>query len=197
MNTPNKLSLTIAGLALTGLLASCGGTSTPADTSAPAPETTTAAPATSAAAPSASSAPDSTTAANPDMSMEAGYAAIALAEAEVPGGRATELDWSDDDSWEVEVIVGDRKHEFDISADGTTITERDEDDADSDDVDRLASATVSLTEAIQTAMAAVPGEFDDADLSTEDGVVVWEINLDDPDDVEVYVDASSGEVIKP
>lgn len=127
---------------------------------------------------------------------EAGFVAVATAEAEVPGSKAVELDLNDDGTWQVEVILGERKHEFEISADGTQIVEREESDADSDDVYRLVQVKVELIEAVRIAMARYAGEFDEIDLTSEDGVIVWEISLDDPDDVEVYVDVASGEIVE-
>ncbi|MGB3954605.1 MAG: PepSY domain-containing protein [Brooklawnia sp.] len=183
MAISTKWRMTIAGLGVAALLSGCGNggtTTTPAETPVASPETTATTP--------AQTAPDTGSSV-----LTEGFAAVALAESEVPGSQAVGLDLDDDGSWEVEVISGERKFEFDISADGRTVLEREEDDADDDKVSKLAQVQVPITDAISTAMTQVAGQFDDAELDEEDGRVVWEVNLDD--DVDVHVDVVTGEIV--
>lgn len=191
MAISTKWRMTIAGLGVAALLSGCGngGTTTiPAETPVASPETTATTPAQTPATTPAQTAPDTGSSV-----LTEGFAAVALAESEVPGSQAVGLDLDDDGSWEVEVISGERKFEFDISADGTTVLEREEDDADDDKVSKLAQVQVPITDAISTAMTQVAGQFDDAELDEEDGRVVWEVNLDD--DVDVQVDVVTGEIV--
>ena len=44
---------------------------------------------------------------------------------------------------------------------------------DSDDVTRLNNANTTLEQAIEAALAEVPGTLDDVELDTEDGVDIW------------------------
>ena len=152
MATSTKWKMTIAGLGVAALLSACGnGGAAPAETSAAPQETSPTAPAqTPMTTPTTSPTPQATAAGA--SVLNEGFAAVALAESEVPGSQAVDLDLDDDGTWEVEVISGDRKFEFDISADGTTVLEREEDDADDDKVSKLAQVQVPITEAISTAM---------------------------------------------
>lgn len=125
-------------------------------------------------------------------------AAIATAEEEA-GGTAYEVDDQDDDgTWEVDVRVGDRSVEVTVSADGATVVGTEEDDLDGDDAAGLDAATISLTEAIEAAVAEVGGVLDDAELDEEDGTHAWKITVDGADagdDVEVLVSVT-GEVLR-
>lgn len=127
----------------------------------------------------------------------AGLAAIATAEDEA-GGEAMEIDDSDDDgTWEIEVRAGDRVVEVDVSADGAEVLGTQEDDLDDDDAAALDAAQVSLAEAVEAAIADAGGMLDDASLEDEDGTPRFEVSLDGSeagDDVEVLVDAGTGEV---
>lgn len=125
----------------------------------------------------------------------AGLAAVRLAETEL-GGRAIDLD-HDSNRWEVEVLVGDRVHEVHINQSGTSITERLVDKAaDTETKRRAAAATVTLTDAVTTALDQTQGVLDDADLDDHRGAVVWAVTIDTPDrpDVNVHVDATAGTV---
>ncbi|GAA1135120.1 PepSY domain-containing protein [Ornithinicoccus hortensis] len=124
-------------------------------------------------------------------------AVIAVAEGEA-GGTAYEIDDQDDDgSWEVDVAVGDRSIEVTVSADGQVV-ETEEDDLDEDDRDALAAATITIVDAAAAGLDEVDGTLDDIELDEEDGTFAWEVTIDtaDDDDVEVYVDVTTGEVIR-
>lgn len=127
-------------------------------------------------------------------------AAIATAQAET-GGVAYEIDDEDDNrEWEVEVRVGDRSVEVNVSFDGgTVLSTDDDDDLDSDDRAALDAATITLEQAIETALAEVNGTLDDVELDSDDGRHYWEVTIDDSDrgdDVEVKVDVTTGEIIE-
>ena len=189
----------------------CGQNAQPA-----APETGVAVPAPSAPASSApassapaSSAPASAPAssapaegpAQPPASDDRNAAALrAIATAEQSeGGTAYAIDDEDDDrSWEVDVMVGDRSVEVEVSWDGNSVISRDDDDDDDDERRALERAQVSLSEAIEAALAKVPGELDDAELDDDDDRDAWEVTIDeaDDDDVEVYVSIEDGSIIK-
>ncbi len=73
------------------------------------------------------------------------------------------------------------------------------DDLDDDDRAGLEAATTTLGEAVETALAEVGGTLDDVELDEEDGTWVWSVSVDrtdDGDDVEVHVDAATGEVVR-
>ncbi|MDO5698381.1 MAG: PepSY domain-containing protein [Dermatophilus congolensis] len=120
----------------------------------------------------------------------AALAAIATAE-KAAGGTAYEIDdENDDQTWEVDVMVGDRSVEVQVSGDGATAQgQTDDDDADDDDKARLGRAKTTLAQGIEAALTEVPGALDDVDLDDKDDVDAWKVTIDesDNDDVEVYV----------
>lgn len=130
--------------------------------------------------------------------VAAAMTAIATAETEA-GGIAYEIDDQDDDgTWEVDVAVDDRSVEVTVSADGSTVEGTEEDDLDADDRAALDAASITLQEAIETAIGEVGGVLDDAELDEENGEYAWEVTVDGADsgddDVEVRV-AVTGEVL--
>ena len=70
----------------------------------------------------------------------------------------------------------------------------DGDDLDSDERAALDSAQITLADAIRTALEEVGGTLDDVELDEDGGTVAWEVSIDD--DVEVYVDITTGEVLR-
>lgn len=196
MRRTTLLALPAVALVLTACSAGTPA-ETPAATQAPAATTAAApssAPASAAPAASASAAAP----ANADERNAGALAAIATAAADV-NGTAYGIDDSDDDgTWEVDVLVGERTHELRVSSDGATVAQREEDDADRDDIDAVAAATVTLEQAIETALAEVPGTLDDVELDQDNNAVVWEVTIDEADteDVEVYINAADGSVVR-
>lgn len=194
---PMKKTTALIPTVLAGglLLAGCTSPATAPATTAPTvnpPAATAAAPAPTAAT---TDAPRGDTAADAAAHNAAGGAAAATAEAEV-SGTAIQLD-HDDQRWEVEVLVGDRVHDVTTDNGGTAVTESDRDEAvDGDDARRAAAATVSLVDAMKTALEATPGVIDDVELDDRNGAVVWEVTIDtaENDDVDVYVDAATGAI---
>lgn len=111
-----------------------------------------------------------------------------VAEAGDTGGVVVSQDW-EDGVWEIDVVAGTTLHELKVKDD--QVIERETDDVDADDT-AAASASVSIDDAIVTALESTPGELDEA--SYDDGR--WEIEIDTvSDDVNVYVDAETGEIV--
>lgn len=208
---PARTARGVVGLGAAGLMVVALGACGSNDAAEPAPagdevasvtttaEQPTTSQATTSAAPTAS--PSSAAAAPADAQAhnDAALAAISTA-AGAANGTAYEIDDEDDDqTWEVDVMVGERSVEVEVSGDGRTVqAQTDDDDADDDDRARLGRAQTTLEQAIEAALAEVPGTLDDVELDDEDGVDVWEVTIDGPesDDVEVYVAADDARIIK-
>lgn len=196
--TPRLVSLAAVSVLALGVVG-CNQTDQPA---APAPPPAagpqTAAPDTTAPTPADPASPQ-TPAADANEHNAAALRAVATAE-QAENGRAYEIDDEDDDNtWEVDVMVGDRSVEVKVSADGNNVISRDDDDDfDNDDRARLDRAQINLTQAIEAALREVPGRLDDAELDDEDNRDVWEVTIDTPDndDIDVYVSPQDGSIIK-
>lgn len=187
----------VAGVGALALLSGCAGTDDPTPTDPEAPVTTEAAP---PADPAPSEEPGNAPDQNPGagaVDIEAGFAAVELATTEITGGQVIALDWDDDGHWTVDLISGDTEHEVKTNAEGTEILEQEQDSVDREDAERLTEVQVSLEDAVRTAMGEAEGDFDAVDLDTQGGAVVWEVEIDTPDgnDVSVYVDVATGEVL--
>ncbi len=66
------------------------------------------------------------------------------------------------------------------------------------DTEQRTAPLLSAPEAIDVALAAVPGAVDELDLGTERSTVVWEVMVaaDAGGRYELYIDAASGEILK-
>ncbi|WP_019174335.1 PepSY domain-containing protein [Brevibacterium ravenspurgense] len=131
-------------------------------------------------------------------SLEAAQAAIDLAEKEI-GGKAIEIDFDDEKTWELTVLKGSEKHEVEINAEGTEIVkkEKDDDQAEREDVDALKKAKTSLKDALKKAIDEQAGTIDEADLDT-DGEPTWSVEIypeGKTDSVDVYVSAINGSIV--
>lgn len=191
-------TLAVSALALTA--AAC--TNDEATPTSPAPPPAATAPATEApgAMPTPTPAEGATPGgdATPNERNATALRAIATA-AQAAGGTAYELDDADDDGqWEIDVMVGDRNHEVTVAADGQTVVSREEDDADTEDRNRLQQAQTTIEQAIEAALMEVPGNLDDVELDDDNGRTVWEVTVDEQNmqDVEVYVDVVTGDVVR-
>ncbi|MUN64723.1 hypothetical protein GMA12_16510 [Kocuria sediminis] len=126
--------------------------------------------------------------------------AVVAAEEAVTGGQVFEVDRKDgEEGWEVKLAVGDREKEVDVSSDGSEVTPQEGDDQlDQEDRERIAQVQVPLEDAVRTALDEVDGTLDGAQLDTEDGTTVWEVDVDDPDgtSADVYVNVDNGSVVK-
>lgn len=173
----------------------CTDATTPATPPAPGPatqatETETTAPDTASPTPSADA----------QERNEAAMRAIATA-AEAANGTAFEIDDElEDDTWEVDVMAGDRAIEVKVSSDGNTVQSQgpnDDPDLDPNTEERLTRATVTLEQAVETATNDTQGVLDQAELGEEDGQDVWKVTIDTPeiDDSEVYVSTTDAGTI--
>lgn len=96
------------------------------------------------------------------------------------GGRAFELE-SEDDEWQVHVAVGDREVEVRVSADGGQVLASDDSDGlDADDRTALDAATTTLADAVRIAASQNPGgvRIEEAQLESDNGVAVWQVDLE-------------------
>lgn len=98
--------------------------------------------------------------------------------------------------WDVDVLVGDEVYEVKVDTVARTATTDEVEGADGDDR-AAAMATITIGDAIEAAHAHTPGIIEDASWSDDDHVG-WEIEVVPAaggDDVEIKVDATSGEVV--
>lgn len=131
-------------------------------------------------------------------SLEAAQAAIELAEKEIDG-KTIEIDFDDDKTWDLTVLKGTEEHEVEINAEGTEIIkkEKDDDEAEREDVEALKKAKTSLKDALKKAIDEQAGTIDEADLDT-DGEPTWSVGIypeGKTDSVDVYVSAIDGSIV--
>lgn len=131
-------------------------------------------------------------------SLEAAQAAIDLAEKEIDG-KAIEIDFDDEKTWELTVLKGSEKHEVEINAEGTEIVKKakDDDEAEREDVDALKKAKTSLKDALKKAIDEQAGTIDEADLES-DGEPTWSVEIypeGKTDSVDAYVSAIDGSIV--
>lgn len=131
------------------------------------------------------------------QSVEHAVAAVKLAEETVPG-TAFELDEEGKNGWDVDVVgEDDEVSELRVNAEGTKVSEtRADGRIDIEDRRRLDQASVSMSDAIETASEGALGRVMSAELDRfRVDTLVWEIEFTDgEEDVTVSVDASTGEV---
>lgn len=120
------------------------------------------------------------------------------AEQAVNGSRVISIDL-DDGLWKVEVATSDGvEHEMEIARDGSDVTDGpSEDDTDDDDrrdnTDRLDAAQIDHEAAARAVIETIDeGQIEEMSLDTDDGTVVWDVELRGGSDY--HVDASTGEV---
>ncbi|MGO1193457.1 MAG: PepSY domain-containing protein [Nesterenkonia sp.] len=123
------------------------------------------------------------------------YQAVEAALAEYDGGVITQFEDNTDDDGYVEVYVydGETEQELEVDSESFEIINTEEDDIDGDDREEAEAVEIEISEAIQTAESEGGAEPTDGELDTEDGTVVWQIELDN--DTEVYVDVTNGDVV--
>ena len=183
--------------------ASPDDTATPDDSASPddsaTPDDDGTATASGSASPSESPGDDATGGSGGEAAVVA--SAVAAAEDAV-GGDAQAFEIGREDSpasWEVTVAADDREHQVYVSQDGEdVISQEEEGGLDSDDGEKLAQVRVPLDEGLATALETVNGTVDEAQLETEDGTTVWEVEIDEPDgnSVDVFVNVEDGSVLK-
>lgn len=91
------------------------------------------------------------------------------------------------------VINGNTKHELDIDGNTNVIVSH-----DIDKETKLSEPSILGKEAVEIAKKEVAGQVDDIDLSYEGGTLVYdvEINTGPDQDVDVYIDANTGKVVR-
>lgn len=120
----------------------------------------------------------------------------------VVNGIFVEIDLEDEDGiivYEVEVKSGDLTHEIEIDS-NTGIVLKDDIDEDDHDDDEVINIDVKLTEneAIEIAKRSLDGkgEVTKIELEKEDGVIVYDIELNiNNREFDIEVDANTGEII--
>lgn len=137
--------------------------------------------------------PEEEEASDTDRPDEPLYDAVDAVLAEYPDGVITELD-TDDSYYEIYVYDGETEWELEVDRESFEIIDTEDDGLDSDDQEKAEAVEIDFVEALVTAADEGGAIADEADLDTEDGTVVWEISL--TNDVEVYVDVATGEVMK-
>ncbi|WP_298255477.1 PepSY domain-containing protein [uncultured Arthrobacter sp.] len=100
--------------------------------------------------------------------------------------------------WSVKVATADdRQFNLSISQDGSSIVANDE-DATPDDIEKLRSAEITVSDAIATAAEEAKGQGDlsSLEIDTDDsGTVVWQIEFGGDSGTTVLVDAASGDIL--
>lgn len=168
---------------------SAGATS---ETEAPSPATTTT---------DAGESPGATSTAPPTRDAatvnQGALAAIQRAE-ESAEGVAFQLDDQDDGSWRVEVAVGNAEVEVTVSADGSQVVgTRERGQLDADDAAGVAAATVSMRQAVETALQPGDGMVEEVELDREGTGFEWVVHLDRrDDDIDVHIDVTTGQVLR-
>lgn len=214
----HSIALWAAVLGIGALLAGCqGGTVEPTQTEpeaqapaaeAPSEEAPAGTSADGSAAPTGddnaddeqSAAPDAPAAPAPQASsaggLDAAKAAIATAEKQ-HGGTAVSIDLDDDNTrWEIETVEGDGEWEYTISTDGATVHARERDHDDDDDDRRAAQeASISLTQALETAHANTAGTIDDGELDKDFRRSAYDVTIrSGSEEREFEVDARTGDL---
>ncbi len=211
-STTSRSSSSAAGLvvglaALALSLAACGSddaSTTPAPTdisiapptSSPRATPTGSGPTTAASSPTPPGAPTSKRPAA-DAGLDA-LGAVTAAETGVAGATVVELSKDDDSgsSWEVLVRVGGSGRELQVDQGGEITADRAE---SLSGAQRGTLPDVTVSEAIKTAEDRVPaGEVTEAELTREGQRTVWDVSVEvaGGDDYELWIDASSGTVLR-
>lgn len=132
-------------------------------------------------------------AAAPELPLLA-LGAVEVALAHTPGA-VVEVD-HERNQWEVVILTEDGSGvELSIDiASGEVVRE----ESESLSSEQTSAPTITASEAIEIALAEVPGELWDLDLDTENGIVVWEAEVTDEAGVnwEIYIDAETGAIVK-
>lgn len=157
-----KRTLTV--LAAAALLAGCSNSTD----EAPATKTVTETPTTVATSVASESAGEATN--------DAAYEAI---EAARPFGTVISIDREDNtNAFEVKVAAEDKIVE--LLVDGNHVMEK-ESEQDAEDVAKAGQATVAIEDAIKDALNQHDGILDSAELDEDNGVLQWEVSIDNPD----------------
>lgn len=120
-----------------------------------------------------------TTTQSPATGEDPVFAAIDAVLATHSGGIVTDIDREDGRvAYDIDVVVGNEVLELEVDADGSI--REDEREGDDDDVAEARAATVTAADAIRQALEQVQGGvLDEAELDEDDGMIKWDIDLDD------------------
>ncbi len=132
--------------------------------------------------------------------------ATEIALQKVENGVVTEADIDQEHGqvvYEVEVKTNELEYDFKINQSGEIIKEKKEKRDDHDDEEnriRSGENTISVEQAKTIALKEVSGFVDDLDLEEENGMLIYEIEIEqktdrDDDEATVYVNALTGEVL--
>lgn len=101
--------------------------------------------------------------------------------------------------WEVEVVTeAGVRYEIDLSADGQKVVSGPtEKSSEAKYLQRADSATVPIADIIDTALEHSPGDVIELELDTDDGMVIWEVEVASADgqSVELDIDAGTGAIV--
>lgn len=122
------------------------------------------------------------------------YTIVEAVENEYDGRFIVEIDRDDDNDsqYEVDVVVDNELLALEVTTDGS-ISE-DEREGDDDDIANAEQATVPVNQALDQAFEEHPdATFDQIDLDEDDGVLEWDIDLDDANgsEIELTIPATS------
>ncbi len=189
--------LLAAGAIAVALLIGCSSPAT-TDTTLPgaepavvlSPEETT-----EQAAPEEQTPPADTTPAQTSIDRAALDKAMKTALARVDG-KVIRLE-VEDNYFEVEIFTGNRIREIKIDLAGERVL-KEEDETDREDMARAKQVKVEIHQALDVAFDMGLGTFEEIELGTHRGVVVWEVEFRDNNGMksEINIDAMTGRIIR-
>ncbi|WP_285768304.1 PepSY domain-containing protein [Peribacillus sp. SI8-4] len=118
------------------------------------------------------------------------------------GGEVTqfEKDWDQPKTYEMTVKTKDGYQDVDVDAEKGEILSQEREDDDDEDMSKqqaVEEAKVSMEEAEKIALKKVGGQVTDAELDSENGGLVYELEIkQDKKEFDVVVDAMTGKVLK-
>lgn len=123
---------------------------------------------------------------------EALYDAVAAVLQEYPDGVFTEYD-DEGSYYEFFVYDGETEWELEVDAESFEIIDVEDDGIDDEDRQEAEAVEIEFEDALRTAAEEGGAVATEADLDTEDGMVVYEIEL--ANDSEVSIDVATGDVV--
>ncbi|WP_147262994.1 PepSY domain-containing protein [Geodermatophilus sp. TF02-6] len=129
-------------------------------------------------------------------------AALQTAAAAVPNGQPFDLErdtYQGQRVWDIKVASNGNQFNLYVSEDGSTVVSQEQDATPDDDVQKLQSAQISAVEAVERVAREHGGTLKEMEIdSTDDGTVVWQVEIaqSDGSEVEVDLNASTGEVVQ-
>lgn len=127
--------------------------------------------------------------------------ALQTAAAAVPDGQPFDLErdrYQGQQVWDVKVASDGNQFNLYVSADGTDVLSRQQDQTPDDDIAKLQSTQLDAVQALRMAAGDEGGSLSEMEIdSADDGSVVWQVELRQADGsvIEENLDAQSGEVV--